>query len=68
MYCMGVNGKALQASYDKIIIIIILSYAAREPGNEANKPHEFNDPLALLILNRTTGRYTPDSTVYKVLP
>ena len=28
-----------------------------------HKPHEFNDPLALLILNRTTGRYTPDSTV-----
>ena len=44
------------------------SSPAREPGNEANKPHEFNDPLALLILNRTTGRYTPDSTVYKVLP
>ena len=22
-----------------------------------------NDPLALLILNRTTGRYAPDSTV-----
>ena len=28
-----------------------------------HKPHEFNDPLALLILNRTTARYTPDSTV-----
>ena len=27
-----------------------------------HKPHEFNDPLTLLILNRT-GRYTPDSMV-----
>ena len=25
--------------------------------------HKLNDPLALLILNRTTSRYTPDSTV-----
>ena len=31
--------------------------------HEYIKPHEFNDPLALLILNRTTGRYTPNSTV-----
>ena len=30
------------------------------------KPHKLNDPLALLILNRTTGRYTPDSTVYRI--
>ena len=27
--------------------------------------HELNDPLALLIPNRTTGRYAPDSTVAK---
>ena len=31
-----------------------------------HKPHEFNDPLALLILKRTTGRYTPDSTANTV--
>ena len=28
-----------------------------------HKPHEFNDPLVLLILNKTTSCYTPDSTV-----
>ena len=28
-----------------------------------HEPHEYNNPLALLILNRMTGRYTPDSTV-----
>ena len=31
--------------------------------HEYIKPKELNDRLALLILNRTTGRYTPDSTV-----
>jgi len=28
-----------------------------------HKPHELNDSLVLLILNRRTGHYTPDSMV-----
>ena len=36
-------------------------------GCKVNKPHEYNEPLALLILNRKPGLYAPDSTIYKEL-
>ena len=62
--------KSRKRKYWTKLPMFIVSIIATLNANRFILPHkymnlrkQYNDPLALLILNRMTGRYTPDSTI-----